>query len=139
MCSAFHPLSFIWSSFTNSRLPYSCGSLLMFKYVDLKILFSFSSESVLNRNTNCNKAERNILNIQVFSSVENFRVSYTEMLCKKPVLNMFGTFSGKRPWRSPILVKLQNESSNLSTPGSNTSDSASWVIQACLHFENINV
>ena len=49
------------------------------------------------------------MDIQVYLSVERFRSSRLEVLCKKTVLKLFEIFSGKHSRQSPIMTKLQAE------------------------------
>ena len=46
------------------------------------------------------------MDIQVYSGVEKFRSSLSEVACKKPVVKNFETFIGKQPWWSSVSRKV---------------------------------
>ena len=79
------------------------------------------------------------MNIQVNLSIEKFRRSHPDIFNKIVVLKIFGTFTGKHPWRSPISVTLQAEGYNVTTKVTHTSDFFSWLIHVYLHCENLDV
>ena len=79
------------------------------------------------------------MNVQVNLRFEKFRSSYPDMFHKIALLKIFGTFTEKHPWWSPISEKLQAEDYNMTTEVTHTSDSFSWLIHACLHCENLDV
>ena len=81
----------------------------MFECMNITMLIAFSSETVLDKNTNFNMTSKNIVDIQVYSSVKKFTSSCPEELCKKTTLIIFWLFTGTHPVVK--LVKLQAEGS----------------------------